>query len=197
VNAGHAGLGMEPKALGLLQLRSDLQFARIEPERRNVLVEAALADGRFLAADVRLKLGSDPGFIAASCGVPVLDSEDEAGFGSILVFAEYSTRPPTITLYDSTIRQLDARIAAKEAAAQLGVSATRPLFLAHELYHHFDCTRREPLSRRHRVDIFRLGGLAWTSGLSSLAEIAAGAFAQELLGLPFHPKLLDQFIFSS
>jgi hypothetical protein len=190
VNARLAELQMEARNLGLLQLRSDPQFPRIEAERRTALVEAALEDGRFLAADVRASLGSDPSCIAAGCGVPVTDSESEAGFGSIVVFAEYATRPPSITLYSPAIRSLDARITG-EVAARLGISGTRAIFLAHELYHHFDCTRSEPLSRRHRVRIFGLGSWTWTSGLTSLAEIAAGAFAQELLGLSFHPKMLD------
>lgn len=193
MNGRLAELQMEPRTLGLLQLRSDPQFSRIEPQRRAVLVEAALEDGRFLAADVRGNLGSDPFFIAASCGVPVTDSEVEAGFGSIVVFAEYATRPPSITLYGPAIRRLDARIA-ESADVLPGVTGSRPIFLAHELYHHFDCTRSEPLGRRHRVRIFSLGSWAWTSGLASLAEIAAGAFAQELLGLSFHPKLLERFL---
>ncbi len=188
---------MDPRTLGLLQLQSDPQFPRIEPGRREALVDAALADGRFLAADVRSHLGPDPAFIAASCGVPVTDSGDEAGFGSTIVFAEYATRPPSITLYGPAIRRLDGKIAREGAVARLGIAETRSIFLAHELYHHFDCTRSEPLSRRHRVRIFGLGAWAWTSGLTSLGEIAAGAFAQELLGLSFHPKLLDQYIFSS
>ena len=67
-----------------------------------------------------------------------------------------------------------------------------PIFLAHELYHHFDCLRgSERLARRHTVEIFGIGDWHWTSGLTSLCEIAAGAFAQRLLGLPFHPKVLD------
>jgi hypothetical protein len=191
VSARLAALQMEPRTLGLLQLQSDPQFPRIGPERREALVEAALADGRLLASNVGASLGPDPAFIAASCGVPVVDSEGEAGFGSTVVFAEYATRPPTITLYSPAIRRLDANIAG------LGIFETRPIFLAHELYHHFDCTRSDPLSRRHRVNIFRVGSWAWTSGLTSLAEIAAGAFAQELLGLSFHPKLLDRYIVSS
>ena len=196
MNARRAELQMEPASAGLLQLRSDPQFLRIEPERHASLVEAALADGRFLAADVRSNRGSDPASIAASCNVPVTDSEGEAGFGSIVVFAEYAARPPSITLFSPAIRRLDARITG-ENAARLGISGTRAIFLAHELYHHFDCTRSEPLSRRHRVRIFSLGSWTWTSGLTSLAEIAAGAFAQELLGLSFHPKLLDSLLAGS
>jgi len=47
------------------------------------------------------------------------------------------------------------------------------------------------------VRIFGMGRWQWTSGLSSLCEIAAGAFAQRLLGLSFHPKLLDLLILKS
>jgi hypothetical protein len=47
------------------------------------------------------------------------------------------------------------------------------------------------LSQRHTVRIFSVGRWQWSSGLSSLCEIAAGAFAQRLMGLPFHPALLD------
>ena len=191
MNAGSFEPGMEARNLGLMQLQSDPQFPRIEAGRRDALVEAALADGRFLAAEVRGNLGANPAFIATNCGVPVTDSEDEAGFGSVVVFAEYATRPPAITLYGPAIRRLDAKIAGQGAIALPGIVGTRSIVLAHELYHHFDSTRSVPMSRRHRVNIFRLGSWAWTSGLTSLTEIAAGAFAQELLGLSFHPKILD------
>lgn len=176
-------------ALGLAQLRADPQFGRIAAGRRDALVAAALEDGRFLAADVIASLGADPAFIAASCGIPVIDSEETAGYGSVVVFAEYATRPPAITLYAPAIRRLDAALA--RAGAPGGVRETRSLFLAHELYHHFDCTRSVPLARRHPVRLFGIGRWAWTSGLTSLPEIAAGAFAQALLGLAFHPKSLE------
>ena len=72
------------------------------------------------------------------------------------------------------------------------VADVTPVFVAHELYHHFDCMRDEPpLAARHRVALLRFGPVRWTSGLVSLAEIAAGAFAQHLLGLRYHPKILD------
>jgi hypothetical protein len=62
-----------------------------------------------------------------------------------------------------------------------------PIYIAHELYHCLDEARPVPLVHRHRVTILGL----WTNGFSSLPEIAAGAFAQELLCLPWHPKWLE------
>ena len=182
---------VESAALGLAQLRQDPQFARIAPERHERLVAAAIADGHFLAEDVKARLGGDPAFIAASCGVPVIDCEQEAGYGSVTVFAEYAVKARTILLYAPAIRRLDAALANAGDAAFGGFLGARPVFLAHELYHHFDCLRSTPLRRRHTVKLFGIGRWAWRSGLASLPEIAAGAFAQALLDLDFHPGRLD------
>ena len=179
------------QALGLQQLRTDPQYPRIPADRRSALVEAAIEDGRSLADRTRDLWGDVPATIAARCDVPVVSSEDDAGFGSVVVYADYAPLTPSITLYLPAIRRLDRLIAGHSAQA-CAIGSTVPIFLAHELYHHFDCLRGgDRLSRRHAVKIFGIGRWHWTSGLSSLAEIAAGAFAQQLLGLPFHPKLLD------
>ena len=181
----------EPQMLGLLELRQDPQYPRIPADRRGALVEAALNDGHSLADRARDRWGDVPAIVAARCDVPVVHSNENAGFGSIVIYADYASRPPSITLYLPAIRSLDRLLAGHGARAR-EIGSTVPIFLAHELYHHFDCLRgSERLARRHAVKIFGIGAWRWTSGLSSLCEIAAGAFAQRLLGLSFHPKLLD------
>ncbi|MBC8008141.1 MAG: hypothetical protein H7X76_08870 [Prolixibacteraceae bacterium] len=188
----------EPQALGLLQLREDPQYARISPDRRVALVEAALADGRTLADRTGERWGKDPEEVAARCNVPVFLSEGDAGFGSVVVYAEYAPQSRSITLYRPAIRRLDRLIEEHGVPVCRNSGSTMPIFLAHELYHHFDCSRGSArLSRRHVVRIFSVGPWHWTSGLPSLAEIAAGAFAQRLLGLSFHPKLLDSLLLES
>jgi hypothetical protein len=183
------------RALGLRQLREDPQFPHIPEDRRVELVDVALEDGHALANRACHLWGTDPQTIAACCSVPVIRSERDADFGSTVVYAEYATRPLSITLYLPAIRHLDRLIAERGVHLRLGMDRTAPLFLAHELYHHFDCTRSSgPLSRRYRVRLFGIGSWNWTSGLTSLAEIAAGAFAQRLLGLSFHPKMLDLLV---
>ncbi|MEO8009985.1 MAG: hypothetical protein ABI728_15890, partial [Betaproteobacteria bacterium] len=96
-----------PQALGLRQLQEDLQYARIPVERRAPLVESGLEDGRSLADLICDRWGRDPGSIAARCHVPVIHSEDDVGFGSTIVYAEYATRSSSITLYLPAIRRLD------------------------------------------------------------------------------------------
>jgi hypothetical protein len=178
-------------ALGLAALRSDVQFHRIPETERGELVEQALLDGRCLAQRASQQWGSDPFVVAARCQVPIVESHSERGFGSTVIYAEYAVSPPSITLYAPAIRRLDALVA-RQSRFDLGIERTAPVFLAHELYHHFDCMRgKEALIHRHRVSVVKLGRWTWTAGLSTLPEIAASAFAQQLLGLAFHPKLFD------
>lgn len=183
-----------PSALGLLALSSDVQFRRIPDAQRSELVEQALQDGRCLAQRACQQWGSDPLVIAGRCNIPIIESHTEAGFGSTVIYAEYAVSPPCITLYTPAIRRLDVVIA-KQSCIDWGIERTSPVFVAHELYHHFDCMRgKDALIRRYRVNIVNLGRWNWTAGLSTLPEIAAGAFAQQLLGLAFHPKLLDELV---
>ena len=80
----------------------------------------------------------------------------------------------------------------REGATLLNLEDCSPVFLAHELYHHLARSApRPPFSRAYRVTLLQLGRWRWTSRIASLEEIAAGAFAQSLLGMKFHPRLIE------
>jgi hypothetical protein len=169
-------------------LREDPQYARIPAADRGGLVTMALAEGRTLAGAVRTRWGRDPDAIARRCGIPVIEDDDGVDYGTTVVFAEYVTRPAHIVLHRPAIQRIDAVLARHGA----GGHAARSVYVAHELFHHFDCTGPQPsLAQRHRLTLFALGRWRWTTGLTSLAEIAAGAFAQDLLGLAMHPRILE------
>lgn len=181
-------------AFGLDALREDPQYRRIAPPRRAHLVQAALEDGRALARRIARRYGSQPESIAGACQVAVLRSEADAGFGAVVVFADYTAQPPCVTLYLPAIRRLDAALR-EHRAGEAHSSSTLDMFLAHELYHHFDLARGAArLSRQHAVRLFSLGAWHWDSGIAALAEIAADAFAQQLLGLPVAPAMLARVL---
>lgn len=181
-----------PRALGLLLLREDPQFARVASGQRDALIDAALEDGRRMADSISGRWGNGPDAIARRCGVCVSESSIDQGWGTAVVYAQYTDRPPRITLFRPAIERMQRGLAQPGVRHIAGIAQAQPVLLAHELYHHFDAVRDDPpLARRHRVTLLRLGPWRWTSGLVSLAEIAAGAFAQRLLGLRWHPKFFD------
>ena len=181
-----------PEVLGMLLLWEDPQFARIDSGGAPALVEAALEDGRRLASVVRLTCGVAPAVVAERNAVPVVKVNETHDYGTTVVYAEYTERPLRIRLFLPALRAFNRYLTDPELHRAIGLTDVTPVFLAHELYHHLDCLRdTDRLVARHRVPLLRLGPVRWTSGLASLPEIAAGAFAQHLLGLRYHPKILD------
>jgi hypothetical protein len=77
----------------------------------------------------------------------------------------------------------------------IGRATPRDVFVGHELFHHAEAVRSEtPIARRYQPTLFRIGGWHWRTGIAALSEIAAGAFAQTLLDLPCHPRVLDLIV---
>jgi len=185
-------LPMTMRGLSDSLLAEDAMFQRVPPDARSALVEAAVSEGHARSESVSRDWGTDPWTIAQRLRVAVVESDADASFGSTVVFAEYVQRPPTITLYRNAIERTSRYLAAAREPSILDLEDSTPVFLAHELYHHLArMAPQPPFSRAYRVTLLRLGPWRWTSRVSSLEEIAAGAFAQTLLGLKFHPRLIE------
>lgn len=130
--------------------------------------------GRAAACEVRRKYGDlEVDALAERMGVAVETSEQDGGYGTVIVFADYTPRPPRIRLYRRVIQVLDAHLADYPDHDRLP-AGTRPLFLAHELFHHWEALH--PGAHRSR----------------DRSEYAAGTFAMALLGLTCHPEALDR-----
>jgi len=169
-------------------LLEDAMFQRVPQTARSTLLDAALEEGYACAEAVRRNWGTDPWTIARELNIGVAESHADAGFGSVVVLADYSQPPPRITLYSNAIAQLQRHF----AGSPLDAPDYKAVFLAHELYHHLARLAPErSLTRGYRVTLLRLGRWCWTSGIAGLEEIAAGAFAQSLLSLSFHLRLLE------
>jgi hypothetical protein len=181
----------DPRALGCALLCEDRLAASFSLQEMRALTDAALIDGSLLADEVGRRWGGDPDAVAAASRIPVENADTDAGYGTTLVFAQYRTRPLGIVLNRPAIAALDRQLRVSRLGSLLGIDGSRRVFLAHELYHHFDEERAAPLCSRHRVPVLRLGPLRVSAPLTGMREIAAGAFAQRLLRLPFHPRALD------
>jgi len=179
------------RSLGHSLLAQDALYPRIPEQARSALVDAALQDGRTRAEIIARALGIDPWIIAKRLGVTIVDSSADAGFGTVIVFAEYTAAPPRVTLYRDAIALMNRRLAHPLLRALDAGDFARTV-LAHELYHHLaQCGAEPSLSRRYRVTRLQMGRWRWSSGIAALEEIAAGNFARTLLGLKFHPRLLE------
>lgn len=182
-----------PDTLGLLMLEADPHGGRLDHATQIAAVSDALFDGTAAANNWRVDFPNlAPREIARQLRVPVETTDDDPMIGSIWRFAEYRPRPPRIMLYNGGLAPLERTLTGTLATQLLGRATPEDVFIAHELYHHAEAIRSEPpIARRYQATLFRIGGWHWRTGIAALAEIAAGAFAQSLLDLPCHPKVLD------
>ena len=187
---------MSAGELGLVMLWADPHAWRLNRATQLAAVADALADGIEAARTLRAPFaGRSAEQIARELGVPVETTDSDPMVGTIWRFAEYRSRPPRILLYRRGLGPLECNLTGDRAASLLGQATPRDVFIAHELYHHIEAVRSEPpIARRYRPTLFRIGNWHWRTGIAALAEIAAGAFAQSLLELPCHPKVLDRVV---
>ncbi len=182
-----------PEALGLLMLKTDIHATRLDDRAQLAAVSDALADGVATAQDLRKRFpGLAPYEITRELQVPIVATDDDPMVGSIWRFAEYRSRPSRIVLYTRGLAPLEQALAGNLAKQLLGEASTQDVFVAHELYHHAEVTRAEiPISRRYQATLLQIASWRWRTGIATLSEIAAGSFAQTMLDLPCHPKVLD------
>lgn len=184
---------VSPEMLGSVMLAADPHAWRLDRSTQLAAVSEALADGARTAEGLRKRFpDSTLQQIACELDVRIVATDDDPLVSSVWRFAEYRPRPPRILLYSRGLAPLQRALGGPLASRLLGRATLQDVFIAHELYHHAETTRSDaPIAKRYRPTLFRIGGWHWRTGIAALAEIAAGAFAQFLLELPCHPKMLD------
>lgn len=172
---------------GEYALRRDPQYKKLQ-QKAGYYIEKAEACGRQLAREIRQQ-HSAPGMrdIAGQMGLQVEDMPPFAMQG-YYQFAEFE-EPGTIRLSEHLLALAQEMVEEKEL-----FFLHQPLedhLLAHELFHFLEMENEDLFTRTQQVEVFRLGPLRRTSGIRSLGEIAAMAFAEEILGLDYSPFLMD------
>jgi hypothetical protein len=133
--------------------------------------------GRDAARQLRGQFGNvDIDALAGLLGVAVETVDADGGYGTVIVFADYTPRPPLVRLYRPAIAALDARLEAYPDRALLP-QGSRPVLLAHELFHHWEALHPDQ-----------------APPMRAQSETAADAFAQALLGLRHSPDLIERLM---
>jgi len=182
-----------PETLGLRMLARDPVAAELPLAKRHHLVAAALEDGAAVGAMLTARYpGLPPQSVATALGIRIVETPDDPFAGPFWRHADYRARPPEIRLFVTALAALDALLTNPHVSGLVGLTRSASAFIAHELYHHIEATRDQPrLARRHAVVRLRIGALRLDAPLLPLPEIAAGACAQAMLGLPHHAAILD------
>lgn len=168
----------------------DRHCHRIEPELREQSAQAAAWIG--ISASRRIIAGHSAVSIknlieAAGCRIEKVPDDPLKQLRPYL-FAEFE-EPDLITVYEERVSKVQ-QFLEKERLGVFNNSSAEEIILAHEFFHFLDYEGKltDGISR---IRITAFGKLKLHVRASALAEIAAMAFARDLLALNVHPCILD------
>ncbi len=180
---------MDDRVLALCELKNDLLFHKIPKGELSAYVDGSLAAGREAAAHFS---GRDIEALYREYGIGVRYADSgKRSYGVILRGqVTMGARECGVEVYRESIEEL-SRSSAWEGRCLTYDEALR-VHLAHEFFHFWEYKNGTSVSRQMgRVVTFSLLGLRRTAKVNRCEEVAAHAFAKELLGLPCLPNLYD------
>ena len=152
-------------------LRGEPLKNKIPEEELPVYLELAHRTGKELAARVRAEYpGQSPEQICEALKLRLNRIEEKDG--------------GPYTMFEKLLKE-------EKQAALPGEVPVQDILLAHELFHYYECHEPEFPTRRKLITLWKIGKFRYKSPLTVLSEIAAMEFAKDLLGLSWHPYLLD------
>lgn len=120
------------------------------------------------------------------------DWEDtQSGDNNFVKFAQFEVKTKRITLNSHAIHTISDR------NEVYPFETVRDVLIAHELYHYLEFTKWGCLYKQHTFTRKLFGLIPVRYSLLPMSEIAANAFAKELLDLTFNPYELNSLYFSS
>ncbi|SFF88345.1 hypothetical protein SAMN04488025_107105 [Planifilum fulgidum] len=180
--------------LALSELEQDEVYPLLDKRKIGTYLNRSLSIGREAARD--MKFDGDLKTLLnrmLRSGVRIRFREGSGPGGTGWVRAQYRIRPPTITVFRSSVEQLNRffRMTGNPVRREDLIA----LHLIHEWFHHLEVSHigRTDL-RLPQVVTTRLGPFPVRRPLKKTREIAAHAFVQEMMGLSFYPLLLDRLL---
>lgn len=116
--------------------------------------------------------------------------KDAKGMDNYIVFACYNS-PNKITVFRENIKMAMHFIKEEKLENKLNNVNLEDILIAHEMFHYLEENNKEMYSNQEKIVLWKLGKFNYKSKLIALGEIAAMAFAKELLKLTYNPYLFD------
>jgi hypothetical protein len=181
---------VKDQTLALCELSNDLLYGKIPKDRIPYYINSSLAEGRAAAKEYA---GMDIRELYQKEKIQIeYCKENKSTFGVVLrgqmVMGKEEAR---VELYSASIESL-AKNSGIYDAASIDYDLALNIHLAHEFFHYLENKRRKFVSEQlDSVVIMKLFGFHRRGHINRCSEIAAHAFAKELLHLPYLPNLYD------
>lgn len=163
---------------------------KISNESKEILIENAINCGKVAAINLMIKYPNLSIYdLLKELNIKVIEKEKNST-DSYIMFACYNS-PNKITIFNKCIQMTEDFISQHKLTKKLGDINVKKLLLAHELFHFYEEHTKDIYTQNEKIVLWKIGKFKYRSKLIALSEIAAMAFAKELLSLKINPFIFD------
>jgi hypothetical protein len=175
---------------GLYAFRRDPLDKKISDEDKVSIINEAIDCGCMEAKMLREKYGEiDCSSYAEKLNIDILEVEAHDD-GSYILFAKFND-PNKVSVYMESVRKAEALVQSNDLKNLICRVNIKDVLIAHEMFHFIESQKNDIYTRNKKIQLWKIGPIKYKSGLVVLGEIAAMAFAKELLQLDYSPHLFD------
>jgi hypothetical protein len=175
---------------GLYTFKRDPLHAKVSDEEKTEMIEKANECGRQEAIVLKEKYGiKSCRQYAKSLGITISDIEEKNSEDYIL-FAKFNA-PNQVSINADNVKKAVEIVKEENISFLIDEVNIEDVLIAHEMFHFIEGNNKEIYTKNVKIRLWKLGPIKYDSGLVSLGEIAAMAFAKELLNLTYYPNLFD------
>lgn len=183
---------LEDEVLAGCELSQDLLYGKIPENKRAEYIDASLRMGREYAGKYA---GQDIYQLYKDHGIEIVYYKETKKTMGVLLRGQavMSSKEKKVELYRSSIESLAAN-SSFGASAGITPAQAEQIHLAHEFFHYLEFAEGESVAQKlPPVLLTNLLGWKRYGHINRCSEIAAHAFAKELLKLPCLPNAYDYF----
>ncbi|PTM58197.1 hypothetical protein [Desmospora activa] len=185
---------LHSEILAWKELEQDEWYPQLSSLQISTLVTEAIRFGQKAAQSLRYKGTLEPWInriIRSNVKIQLLRRRTDDS--DSWVRAQYRHKPPVIEIHHSSLDQLDQFF--RRSGFQISQDDLIALHLLHEWFHHLESTQLGRTDDALPKAVKKKWGPFYRkSRITRLREIAAHAFTQEVMGLPWSPLWLDHLL---
>jgi hypothetical protein len=175
---------------GLYTFKRDPLCNKVTDKEKAEMIEKANACGREEAIALKEKYGVKTcREYAEILGLTIFEIE-ERNSDDYILFAKFNS-PNKISICINNVKKAEEMVKKENLNLLIDGVKIDDVLIAHEMFHFIEGKNKEIYTRKTKIRLWQLGPLKNDSGLVALGEIAAMAFAKELLQLSYYPNLFD------
>lgn len=176
--------------LAFLELKQDMLYHKIPQERIPYYVNEPLKMGKKYAQEMPTKNVKQ---LYETAGIQIKEEAHDGVFFKVEMRAQFESDKKgnhLVYLYQASVDKLSK-------ANNLSPEKMKNIVLAHEYFHYLEESTKQHVSEMmDSIETLKVAGLIRTAKIRRASEIAANAFAKEVVGLNHLPSYFDyQYLF--